>query len=122
MIRINEHLDLICKRLASQTGFDDLISAELGGAVDHPGERKVMVVVVDDLDRCSPTFVHSVLETVQQWSDVENLFFFLAVDRDVLSEAIRQRTVPNAVTSDVALEKYVQLSIEIPELVLLTMS
>lgn len=118
---VNSELERISERLSDVVGFDRLLEAELLGKPEglSPAEQqKVMVVVIDDLDRCSPEFSAAMLEVIQQWSNVNNLFFVLAVAREVLNEVIAQRYKwPELDTrTEVALEKYVQHSVEIPEL------
>lgn len=116
---VNRELQEISDRLSATVGFDDLITIELsGGGVYRAGEQRVMVVVIDDLDRCSRDFAAAILETLQQWGSVPNLFFIVAIDRAVLNDVITQRYGGFGITAEpeVALEKYVQHSIEIPEL------
>jgi hypothetical protein len=117
--KISGYLESIAIRLADLVGFDQIIRAELEGNGDiNIGKQKSLVVVIDDLDRCSAEFVSSILETIQQWNNVDNLFFVLAADHDVLNHAIANRYGSFGIraSAEVALEKYIQHSIEIPEL------
>lgn len=79
----------------------------------------VLVVFVDDLDRCSVETVAEVLRVVYHWSTVKNLFFLLAVNQTLLLDAV-QKIVPNSpqvsASPDYALEKYIQHHYELPSL------
>jgi len=78
----------------------------------------VLVVMIDDLDRVQSSFMWKVLDAVQQFSAVENLFFVLAVDHDQLRQTIQERFAQGdgAANPDFALEKYVQYAITVPDM------
>ena len=111
---IGQQLDQISLLLSQLTNFDSVIWGEL--TKGPAGEPIVLVVVIDDLDRCSSEFITEVLETINYWSSVDNLFFLVTIARDVLTEAIEKvYTEQRGLVSDplVALEKYIQYSFEI---------
>ena len=56
---------------------------ELGG---QSGD-KPMVVIVDELDRCRPTYAVEMLETIKHAFDVDNLLFVLALNRKQLDQS-----------------------------------
>lgn len=49
---------------------------------------KKLVVIVDELDRCKPTFAIQTLEIVKHIFDVENIVFLFAVDIEQLSHSV----------------------------------
>lgn len=79
----------------------------------RPDQR--IVVLVDDLDRCSPGRVMEVIESIRILMDVPGFVFVLAIDYDVLRRAIRERY--KNVDADQFIEKIVQVPFRIPELV-----
>ena len=48
---------------------------------------KPLVVIVDELDRCRPTYAVEMLETIKHAFDVDNLIFVLAVNRQQLDRS-----------------------------------
>jgi hypothetical protein len=72
-----------------------------------------IVILIDDLDRCSPEKVVSVLEAINVVMDVRGLIFVLALDYDVLTEAVRVR-YPHIAQPHVFVEKMVQLPFRVP--------
>lgn len=52
-------------------------------------EEKRVVVLIDELDRCRPSFAVSMLERIKHLFDVENLVIVLLLNRDQLEKAIR---------------------------------
>jgi hypothetical protein len=118
----SQYLEDIAK-LNTLTDFCEIINTELSPrGITQSGLQRTLVVVVDDLDRCSGDFIASLLEVIQQWSGLDRLYFILAIDREILNNAISSRyriddsSTLIKISPEVALEKYVQYSVEIPEL------
>jgi len=57
-----------------------------GNIVQH---NRILVVFVDDLDRCLPENAIEVLEAIKLFLDVPGCVFFLGADRDVIEKGIR---------------------------------
>ncbi len=77
-------------------------------------EGRRIVVLIDDLDRCSSDNVVSMLETINVVMDIPGVVFVLALDYDVLIRAIVQK-YPN-VSGHNFLEKMVQVPFRVPRL------
>jgi hypothetical protein len=79
------------------------------------GPERLLVVFVDDLDRCSPVNVFQVFEAIKLYLDAPGLVFIVGYDRDVVSDAILDvKQYSDAVTSHHYLEKIVQLVYRLP--------
>lgn len=50
---------------------------------------KPMVVIIDELDRCRPTFAIEILEKAKHFFDVPNVIFVMAVDKSQIGHSIR---------------------------------
>lgn len=50
-----------------------------------------LLIIVDDLDRCEPTDIVNVLESVKLFLDVEHVFVILAMDKEVIDRGIQVR-------------------------------
>jgi len=86
-------------------------------AADFP----VVVVLVDDLDRCMPEQVLDVLQAIRLFLAVEGTAFVLATDERVVRDAVRLRYPQAASASETDLpreylEKIVQVPLRIPPL------
>lgn len=112
----------LLQRFASVTGelaeFPDLLARYLSGDSPTAATPRKLVLVVDDLDRCHSNFIGQVLDTLQRLNAVPNLFILIGVDRDVLMNAIRERYQEVITVRDehLALEKYIQYSIDLPDM------
>lgn len=88
------------------TPFDDLkkLSATLEG--------KRVAILVDDLDRCAPDSVVSVVEAIHLLTDVDGFVFVLALDYDYLITAIKKSY--EDIDAHRFIEKIVQIPFRIP--------
>lgn len=92
--------------------FVDAIQEMRAAADAVSGER--IVVLIDDLDRCSPSNLVSVLETINNVMDLEGFVFVIALDYDVLVKAITV-AYPH-VSGHEFIEKMVQIPFRVPPL------
>ena len=53
------------------------------------GGHKPLVVMIDELDRCRPSYAVELLETAKHLFDVDRLVFVLAVNREQLAQAVK---------------------------------
>ena len=51
--------------------------------------QKPLVVMIDELDRCRPSYAVELLETAKHLFDVDQIIFVLAVNREQLAHAVR---------------------------------
>lgn len=73
-------------------------------------EGRLLVVFVDDLDRCSPDTVFQVFEAIKLYLDVRGFVFVIGFDETIVSEAIlEQKKYSKAITSQAYTDKIVQI-------------
>lgn len=82
--------------------------------VPHALKGRRIAVLIDDLDRCSPENVVAVLEAINLVMDVPGFIFVLALDYEVLIQAIATK-YPH-VSGHAFIEKMVQLPFRVPPL------
>ncbi|TNH40943.1 KAP family P-loop NTPase fold protein [Paracoccus haeundaensis] len=73
----------------SQSNFKDTLrsflqSSSIGGKINSP-----LYIVIDELDRCRPTYALEMLERIKHLFDVEGLVFILSTNTSQLSHSIR---------------------------------
>lgn len=93
-----------------RTEFDDLMK--------EADTVKKVIVLVDDLDRCSPDSVVAILEAIKVFLSVSKMAFVLAAEEALIRFAIERSTNSGArnTYSDRYLEKIVQLPVRLPTL------
>ncbi len=80
-------------------------------------EQGVLVVFIDDLDRCLPAKTVQVLEAVKLFLDKEGCIFVLAADREVVRQAVETHYQNSRVAGKNAadyLEKIIQVRFDLP--------
>jgi len=76
-------------RIASSATFQRRMN-QLLAQIDGKDEVKMpFFVLIDELDRCRPTYAIEMLEQVKHLFDIENTIFVIATDGDQLSHSIR---------------------------------
>jgi KAP family P-loop domain len=70
-------------------GFRESLSS-LATAIQEPNQDPVkIVIIIDELDRCRPTYAVQLLERIKHLFDVEGVVFVLGIDRKQLSHSIK---------------------------------
>ena len=62
---------------------------DLGNAIWEATKEKPVVVLIDELDRCRPTYAIELLETAKHIFGVDHVVFVLAVNRAELAHSVR---------------------------------
>lgn len=80
----------------------ELLAKRIGDWSDKP-----LVIIVDELDRCRPTFAVKTLERIKHLFSVENIVFVLGIDRVQLASSIR------SVYGNIDVQDYLQRFIDV---------
>jgi hypothetical protein len=78
------------------------------------GDGKRIVFFIDDLDRCMPDHILSVLEALKLYLNLEGCVYFLGLDRHALEDSIRYHYKDFDMEAVNYLDKIIQLPFEIP--------
>ena len=72
-----------------------------------------VVFIIDELDRCRPTFAIELLERVKHIFDVPNMVFVLGINRDELCKSLA--SVYGDIDTDVYLRRFFDFEFNLPE-------
>ncbi len=75
--------------------------------------KQPLVFVIDELDRCRPTFAIELLERVKHIFDIPGMVFVLGVNRDELCSSIK--SVYGDIEADVYLRRFFDMEFLLPE-------
>lgn len=106
--RINSH----SKDVAIIQSFKNLLSSipsKLEKNADKP-----LVIIIDELDRCKPTFAVEIIEKIKHLFSVKNVVFVLVMNKVQLEESIRCVYGQN-IDAHTYLQKFVNLETKIPK-------
>ena len=81
---IKDTIKMHVKEKQSLQHFKDELK-KFAGAQDN----KPVVIIIDELDRCNPTFAVQLIERVKHLFDVPNLVFVLLLNRNQLENAVK---------------------------------
>ena len=84
------------------------LSAKILQETSHP-----MVFIIDELDRCRPTFAIELLERVKHIFDVPGLVFVFGVNRDELCKSLN--SIYGEIKADVYLRRFFDMEFTLPE-------
>ncbi|MCO5108838.1 MAG: KAP family NTPase [Burkholderiaceae bacterium] len=90
--------------------------AELEGAIGRlpaAGKQPTLIFIVDELDRCRPTFAIELLERIKHLFDVQNIAFLLALDKRQL-EAITANVYGERIDAPEYLRRFIDLEYSMP--------
>ena len=72
----------------SVKAFRDVLQ-DMAATLSKSNENRPLIVVIDELDRCRPSYAVELLETAKHLFAVNNIVFVLAVNRAELAHAIK---------------------------------
>ena len=106
--------DLI-KEYLCQRQTRDLLKKELGklSAAVYTESNHPLIIVVDELDRCRPTFAIELLERVKHIFDIANIVFVFGVNRDELCKSLS--SVYGEINTDVYLRRFFDFEFNLSE-------
>jgi hypothetical protein len=111
--------DLVKERLNSHSketeviqSFRNSLSKVPENLMDNSSGR--LVIVIDELDRCKPTFAVEVLEKIKHLFSVKNVVFLLVMNKQQLEEAIKSVYGPN-IDAHTYLQKFINVETSIPK-------
>ena len=73
-----------------------------------------VIIFVDELDRCRPTFAIELLERIKHLFDIPNLMFVLAVDKSQLGESLKS-VYGAGMDANEYLKRFIDLEFPLPE-------
>lgn len=77
-------------------------------------DGKPLVIIIDELDRCKPTFAVEIVEKVKHLFSVENVVFLLVMNKLQLEESIKSVYGQN-IDAHTYLQKFVNIEAKLPK-------
>lgn len=102
-----EQMDAIANIKIQLSQLAEVLATTYGGS-------KPVVVLVDELDRCRPTYAIEMLEVIKHFFTTENLVFVIATDTEQLSHSIKA-VYGNDFDSQQYLKRFFDRKVTLPE-------
>lgn len=88
--------------------------SNLAEALSDEGNKKPLVFVVDELDRCRPTFALELLERIKHIFSIENVHFIFATHLEQLENSVRY-SYGNDIDAKTYLQKFYNILLNLPD-------
>lgn len=109
---VSERLESHKKDTEQLQSFKDLLS-EIPSILSSNGD-KPFVIIIDELDRCRPTYAVELIEKVKHLFSVKNVVFVLVMHRKQLEEAVKCIYGEN-IDAHTYLQKFINIETTIPK-------
>lgn len=109
---IEERINLHSKDIELVQSFKEILST-LPSKLDKDNDGP-LVIIIDELDRCKPTFAVELIEKIKHLFSVENIVFVLVMNKSQLEESIRSVYGQN-IDAHTYLQKFVNLETKLPK-------
>lgn len=111
--------ELVKERLSTHAKENDLIQSFRDSLSDIPSSLEGnasgrLVVIIDELDRCKPSFAVEVIEKIKHLFSVKNVVFLLVMHKEQLEEAIKS-VYGNNIDAHTYLQKFINIETTIPK-------
>lgn len=109
---VEERIAAHSNDIALIKSFRGLLS-ELPSKLQNVGS-KPLVIIIDELDRCKPTFAVEIVEKIKHLFSVENIIFLLVMNKAQLEESIKSVYGQN-IDAHTYLQKFVNIEAKLPK-------
>jgi len=80
----------------------------------NDGGKKPLIIFIDELDRCRPTYALELLEKAKHFFDIQGIVFVLAIDKEQIGHSIRS-VYGAGMDVDGYLRRFIDLDYHLPE-------
>ncbi len=84
----SKEIEAYLEQKTTRNEFKEMLSETLE-VLNGDGLQLPLIIFVDDLDRCRPTFSVELLESIKHIFNVKNVVFVIAVDANQLAESVK---------------------------------
>lgn len=109
---IYKSLDEEGDRTQQMQNFKDSLTDYITTVCDN---GKPLVYMVDELDRCNPTFAVKTLERIKHLFDVPNVVFVLSIDKKQLACSVKGFYGSNEIDAEEYLRRFIDIEYYLPE-------
>lgn len=88
---------------------------ELAKYIKNKTSNKPIVFIIDELDRCKPSYAVEVLEIVKHFFDIPGIVFVLSIDKNQLGNAIKGFYGSEDIDSNEYLKRFIDLEYKLPQ-------
>ena len=87
---------------------------ELEKYVNEICDKKPLIFIIDELDRCNPHYAVKTLERIKHLFNIPNIVFVLSIDKEQLSNSIRGYYGSDLIDADEYLKRFIDIEYIFP--------
>ena len=88
---------------------------ELEKYVNEFCEKKPLIFIIDELDRCNPHYAVKTLERIKHLFNIPNIVFVLSIDKEQLSNSVRGYYGSDLINADEYLKRFIDIEYTLPD-------
>lgn len=114
---IEEGSTLLSKEIdnyESQKKSLEFFQNELKNFVDEACDKKPLIFIIDELDRCNPHYAVKTLERIKHLFNIPNIVFVLSIDKEQLSNSIRGYYGSDLIDANEYLKRFIDIEYILP--------
>lgn len=104
----------IAKYINQRTSFIEYKTALIDFAATIASEGKPLVFVIDELDRCTPSYAVEILEKIKHLFNIPNIIFCLSIDKEQLKKTIQGHYGSYNFNAEEYLRRFFDVEFELP--------
>ena len=106
----------LLKKYREQRDVQDVLKKEIENLATevYQDTNQPLIFIIDELDRCRPTFAIELLERVKHLFDVKHMAFVFGLNRDELSKSLS--SIYGNINVDVYLRRFFDFEFNIPQI------
>lgn len=102
---------------SAERGLIDEFHSSLNKAIEElneDGKKDQVVIFVDELDRCKPTYAVDLLERIKHLFNIDNVIFVISIDKQQLHTSLGA-VYGQDINSDEYLRRFIDLEYQLPK-------
>lgn len=100
---------------AFQSELTKIVNEIVSHSKDEEKESKPLVYIIDELDRCAPSYAVKVLERIKHLFSIPNVVFVLSIDKEQLAHSICGFYGSECINAEEYLKRFIDIEYSLPE-------
>jgi hypothetical protein len=110
---IKDAIDLYTTEKSLMEKFHEALNSTIK-TLEDTGHSSTLIIFIDELDRCRPTYAIELLERVKHLFNIENVIFVISIDKEQLGISL-QAVYGNGFDSNEYLRRFIDTEFNLPK-------
>lgn len=110
---VNDAVDIYTAEKSLMIQFHETLDATIS-TLKESGKKTPLVIFVDEIDRCRPSYAIDLLERIKHLFNIENAIFVIALDKEQLSVSLKG-IYGDGLNTEEYLRRFIDIEFTLPE-------